>query len=82
VSPGVGKRSGVDRLLEADAEAWAATVAFGDDYSDIELLEGAGYGYAMANAAPEVAAVGRYRAGSNEEDGVAIVLERLIARMG
>ena len=30
-------------------------MAFGDQYNDVEMLELAGYGYAMSNAAPGIA---------------------------
>ncbi|MDA0352187.1 MAG: HAD family hydrolase [Chloroflexi bacterium] len=78
VAPGVGKRSGIARLLGDDPEAWRNAIAFGDDYSDIELLAGVGYGFAMANAAPEVSAAARLGAPSNDADGVAVILERLL----
>lgn len=81
VAPGVGKRSGVGRLLDNEAE-WGTAAAFGDDYSDIELLEACGFGFAMANAAPEVIAAAPQRALANDDDGVAQILEGLIARLG
>ncbi len=81
VAPEIGKRSGVARILEGHASGWADAVAFGDDYSDIELLEAVGYGFAMANAAPEVLAAARHRARSNDEDGLAQMLEELIRRL-
>lgn len=80
VAPGVGKHSGVHRLLDGDEGAWRDAIAFGDDYSDIEFLEAAGCAFAMANAAPEVLAAATHRAPSNDQDGVAQVLEALIER--
>lgn len=82
VAPGVGKRSGVARLLEGDDALWRTAVSFGDDYSDIELLEACGFSFAMANAAPEVLEAARHRAPANDDDGVAQILEALIARIG
>ena len=81
VAPEIGKRSGVTRLLGDRPEAWSNAIAFGDDYSDIELLEAVGYGFAMANAAPEVQAIAAQHAPGNDEDGLAQVLEALIARL-
>jgi hydroxymethylpyrimidine pyrophosphatase-like HAD family hydrolase len=54
-------------------------VAFGDMPNDLEMLGWAGTSYAMANAHPDVLAAAALRAPSNEEDGVAQVLEALFA---
>jgi Cof subfamily protein (haloacid dehalogenase superfamily) len=54
-------------------------LAFGDMPNDLEMLAWAGTSYAMANAHPDVlAGTGRHTV-SNEEDGVAVVIERLLA---
>ena len=82
VAPGVGKRSGVARLLDGDDRQWESAVAFGDDYSDLELLEACGFSFAMENAIPEVLATAGQRAPANDDDGVATILEALIARTG
>ncbi|GAA2751314.1 HAD family hydrolase [Kitasatospora cinereorecta] len=58
----------------------AEVVAFGDMPNDLTILSWAGAGYAMANAHPRVLAAVARHTGSNEEDGVAAVLERLFAR--
>ncbi len=54
-------------------------VAFGDMPNDLEMLGWAGRSYAMANAHPDVLAATTDRAASNEEDGVAAVIEGLLA---
>ena len=54
-------------------------VAFGDDYNDLEMLQEAGCGVAMANAVPEVLASADQRTSSNEEDGVAVWLKEHLA---
>lgn len=53
-------------------------VAFGDMPNDSPMLEWAGTSYAMANAHPTVRAVATHVAGSNDEDGVAEVIEQLL----
>lgn len=63
----------------------SGVVAFGDMPNDLPMLRWAGYAVAVANAHPEVLAVADAVTLSNEEDGVAVVLERLLqltARMG
>jgi Cof subfamily protein (haloacid dehalogenase superfamily) len=54
-------------------------VAFGDYPNDIPMLAWAGLGVAMGNAHPEVMAIADEVTATNDEDGVALVLERLLA---
>ncbi|WP_276551648.1 Cof-type HAD-IIB family hydrolase [Streptomyces sudanensis] len=54
-------------------------VAFGDMPNDIEMLTWAGRSYAMGNAHPDVVAVASGRTAANEEDGVAAVIEAILA---
>jgi len=55
-----------------------AVVAFGDMPNDLPMLEWAGTSYAMANAHPSVLAVADHVARSNDDDGVAEVIEQLL----
>ncbi|HEX4817293.1 MAG TPA: HAD family hydrolase [Nonomuraea sp.] len=74
---GVTKAGALERLCRARGVAAAEVVAFGDMPNDLAVLAYAGAGYAMANAHESVlAAVGRHTL-SNDEDGVAAVLEEL-----
>ncbi len=61
---------------------WSLTpeqmVAFGDDTNDVEMVRISGLGVAMSNAVPEVLAVADRVTTSNDEDGVALVLEELL----
>jgi Cof subfamily protein (haloacid dehalogenase superfamily) len=52
-------------------------IAFGDYPNDIPLLTWAGRGVAMSNAHADVLAVANEVTATNDEDGVALVLERL-----
>lgn len=54
-------------------------VAFGDAPNDLPMLQWAGRGIAVANAHPTVLAAVQEVAPSNEDDGVAVILEQLIA---
>jgi Cof subfamily protein (haloacid dehalogenase superfamily) len=54
-------------------------VAFGDYPNDIPMLEWAGLGVAMGNAHPDVIAIADEVTATNDEDGVALVLERIVA---
>ncbi|MFD9354746.1 Cof-type HAD-IIB family hydrolase [Streptomyces sp. NPDC060031] len=57
----------------------AEVVAFGDMPNDIEMLVWAGTSYAMANAHPDVIAAASGRTVANNEDGVAVVIEQILA---
>ena len=54
------------------------TMAFGDAENDCKILETAGLGVAMANAMPEAKKAAKAITLSNEEDGVAVFLERFL----
>ncbi len=53
----------------------ANCAAFGDGMNDFTMVEAAGLGVAMANAVPEVKRVAKLVTRSNDDDGVARVLE-------
>ncbi|WP_322174432.1 HAD family hydrolase [Acutalibacter caecimuris] len=56
----------------------AEIAAFGDDMSDFKLLEAVGMGIAVENAVEVVKNVADFVCPSNDEDGVAIYIERYI----
>jgi len=53
-------------------------IAIGDDYNDISMFKVVGYSVAMENSSDEVKSYADHVTKSNEEDGVAIFLEKLI----
>jgi hydroxymethylpyrimidine pyrophosphatase-like HAD family hydrolase len=53
------------------------TIAFGDSLNDLPMLAWAGTSYGVANAHAQVLEVVDEVCGSNDEDGVAEILERL-----
>lgn len=76
--PEANKGVGVRALQDALGVTHEQTVAFGDYLNDLELLDEAGLPFAMANAHPEVTTRARFRAPSNAEGGVVVVLEHLL----
>lgn len=74
---GVSKASTLATLCSELAVEAAQVLAFGDMPNDLPLLSWAGTAYAVANAHPAVLAAVDRRTASNDEDGVARVLERL-----
>ncbi|MDY3869114.1 MAG: Cof-type HAD-IIB family hydrolase [Pyramidobacter sp.] len=55
-------------------------VAFGDNFNDLELFRGAGIKVAMGNAEEPLKAAADIVTGTNEESGVAQVLEELLSQ--
>lgn len=75
-----GKHSGVGFLLSHLGLTWEQTAAFGDGENDADLLRCAGAGIAVANASPGALAAADYVTRSNDEDGVAYGIGRLLAK--
>lgn len=72
------KQDTLRRLLDSQNTSLDNVIAFGDDVPDIDMLSACGISIAVANAVPEVKEVADYCTASNDDDGVAIVLERII----
>jgi 5-amino-6-(5-phospho-D-ribitylamino)uracil phosphatase len=79
LAAGASKAAALAILLAQSGESLSGVVAFGDDTNDVEMLRECGLGVAVSNAVPEVKAVADIITASNDEDGVALVLERLLA---
>lgn len=77
--PDVTKASALARLAATLGTGPEGTVAFGDMPNDLPMLAWAGHAVAVANAHAEVRAVADEITGSNDDDGVALVVERLLA---
>jgi Cof subfamily protein (haloacid dehalogenase superfamily) len=75
---GVTKASTLDRLCAERGIMAAEVVALGDMPNDLPMLAWAGTSYAMANAHPSVRAAAGHVAPSNDDDGVAQVIEALL----
>jgi hypothetical protein len=76
---GVNKAAGLAELAEELGIEADQVVAFGDYPNDVPMLAWAGRGVAVANAHAEVLAIADEVTASNDEDGVALVLEQLTA---
>ncbi|MCH8114478.1 MAG: HAD-IIB family hydrolase [Chloroflexi bacterium] len=75
------KSGAVAALLNVANIALDDVLAFGDDYVDIDLMRDCGWSVAVDNAVPEVKSLARYGTASNDDHGVAMVLERLVAAL-
>jgi Cof subfamily protein (haloacid dehalogenase superfamily) len=56
------------------------TMVFGDYLNDLEMMQQASYSYAMENAHPEIKKAARFLAKTNDDNGVCIVLEQMLAK--
>ena len=75
---GITKASALAGLCERLSIAASQVIAFGDMPNDLPMLQWAGHSVAVANAHPDVLATVDEVTAANEEDGVAVVLERLL----
>jgi hypothetical protein len=82
--PGVSKGWALERLAARLGVVRRETMAIGDNWNDVDMLEWAGQGVIMGNAAGELRAMAKVRgwkqAPPNDQDGVAVVLEAAMAK--
>ena len=77
---GVTKAFALERLATERGIEAADVIAFGDMPNDIPMLSWAGRGVAVGNAHPDVIDIADDVCASNEEDGVAQVIEEILTR--
>ena len=75
-APGVHKAATLASLVDGWALSPDDVIAFGDQVNDEEMLAWAGWGVAMGNAAPHVQRLADEVTLSNDQAGVARILER------
>jgi Cof subfamily protein (haloacid dehalogenase superfamily) len=80
--PGVSKGEALRAMLGALGLTAAETIAVGDNWNDVEMIEAAGLGVAMGHAPEGVRAKADYVCGTAEEDGVRQVIERFVLGSG
>jgi HAD superfamily hydrolase (TIGR01484 family) len=78
---GITKARGVRRICEQIGIEMEAVMAVGDGLNDLDLIEGAGLGVAMGNAAEELKRAADFVTESNEDDGVVLAIRRCIFGM-
>lgn len=79
-SAGWSKREGLKWLCNFLDISPEQVLALGDSENDLEMLTWAGTGVAMGNAVPCVKEIADVIAASNEEDGVAQILEQIVVK--
>lgn len=78
ISQKVTKGQALKSLAEKLGIKQEEVIAFGDNYNDLSMIEYAGLGVAMGNAPQEIKDQANLVALSNEEEGVAEVLEKFV----
>jgi Cof subfamily protein (haloacid dehalogenase superfamily) len=82
---GVSKGWALERLANRLGVDRKATMAIGDNWNDVDMLEWAGQGIVMGNAAIDLRTMAKMRgwkqAPPNDQDGVAVVLEAAVAKV-
>ena len=81
--PGCSKGVALRRLAEKRGLPREAILAIGDNWNDLEMLESAGRPVVMRNGAPDLVDLAQRRgweiAPANDEDGVAQIIESVLA---
>jgi len=72
------KLNGIREVVKHFNISLSEVIAFGDNHSDIEMLQHCGIGVAMSNAIDECKAVASFLCGDCDEDGVARWLDNAI----
>lgn len=76
----VSKATTLAALCAKSSLSMAHMMAFGDDWNDLEMFQSCGYSVAMGNAVPELKRLADRTTQSNDEDGVAHVLDQILAK--
>ena len=75
---GIDKAKRLEVLLEILGISREEMIACGDGYNDLSMIRFAGLGVAMGNAVLPVRNAADYITGTNDEDGVAQVVEKFM----
>ena len=78
MAPGITKGNALAGALPKVGIDASEVIAFGDAQNDISMLEWAGMGVAMGNATEAAKAAADMVTGSNNEDGIAAALEKIL----
>ena len=74
----INKGQGIRDICQVLGMTAEQVIAFGDAQNDIPMLRAAGMGVAMGNATQAVKEAANYVTLSNNEDGIAAALEKLL----
>lgn len=75
------KGSGITLIADHFGIPLSEVAVMGDSYNDKPMFEVAGYRIAMANSAPVLKEMAEFVTSSNDEDGVALGIQHLLAKV-
>ena len=78
MNPTTHKGAALERVQAALGVTRAQTMAFGDYLNDVQMLDAAGWSYAMENAHPTVREHAQFMAPGNDENGVVRVVAAVL----
>jgi Cof subfamily protein (haloacid dehalogenase superfamily) len=78
MSKKASKTSAIDFLCKKLNIDNSEVIAMGDNYNDMDMLQFAGMGIAMGNAPDKVKAIANEITFTNDEDGVAVAIEKYV----
>ncbi|MDN4523694.1 Cof-type HAD-IIB family hydrolase [Fictibacillus fluitans] len=79
IRSGLNKAVGLQKISAYYNIPKERVIAFGDEDNDLEMIEYAGHGIAMGNAISELKNIANHVTKTNEEDGIALYLEEVLA---
>ncbi|WP_196891786.1 HAD family hydrolase [Aureivirga marina] len=76
----ISKLTAIETLLNNSFPNFSLkeSIAFGDNYNDMEMLEAVGFGVAVQNAKPEVLKIANAITETNHNHGVALAIEKYL----
>ncbi|MCB5301145.1 Cof-type HAD-IIB family hydrolase [Yersinia bercovieri] len=80
IIPGVHKANGIKLLQNIWGVKDEEVVTFGDGGNDVEMLQYAGFGYAMANAPDNIKRIAKYQTNSNNDSGVLNIIDKILRK--
>ncbi len=79
IRAGMNKAIGLEKIASYYKIPTERIIAFGDEDNDLEMLKYAGHGVAMGNAIDKLKAVANKETLTNEEDGIAHYLQKVLS---
>ena len=74
---GVNKGQGLKKLADILGVDIKETIAIGDNFNDLDMIENVGLGVAMGNAPDEIKQAANRVTASHNDDGIALILNEI-----
>jgi Cof subfamily protein (haloacid dehalogenase superfamily) len=81
MSSGVSKGDALSFVSRHSGIPMERIMAIGDNLNDMEMIQCAGFGVAMGNAIPELKEKAAWVTSSNDDDGLALAIEKILCGM-